>query len=114
MILESLRVDPAELERRTGWSIKPEGACKDDRCVPLSSGGGQEGTVDARVLAERLGMPLVHDAASGLWCLGPEGGGRALTSARAPDLTLPDVDGTPFSLASLRGTKVLLVAWASW
>ena len=114
MILESLRVDPAELERRTGWSIKPEGACKEDRCVPLPSGGGGERTVDARVLAERLGMPLVHDAASGLWCLGPEAGGRALTSARAPDLTLPDVDGTPFSLASLRGTKVLLVAWASW
>ena len=114
MILDSLRVDPAELERRTGWSIKPEGACKDDRCVPLPSGGTPDGTVDARVLAERLGMPLVHDATSGLWCLGPEAGGRALTSARTPDLTLPDVDGTPFSLASLRGTKVLLVAWASW
>ena len=113
MILESLRVDPVELERRTDWSIKPEGACKDDRCVPLPSGGGTEPTVDARVLAERLGMPLVHDPASGLWCLGPEAGGRALTSARAPELTLPDLDGTPFSLASLRGTKILLVAWAS-
>ena len=114
MILESLRVDPAELERRTGWSIKPQGACKDDRCVPLPPGGGTGPTVDARVIAERLGMPLVHDAASGLWCLGPEAGGRALTSARAPELTLPDLDGTPFSLATLRGTKVLLVAWASW
>src|SRR5256885_12757684 len=26
----------------------------------------------SRVLAERLGMPLVHDEAAGLWCLGPE------------------------------------------
>ena len=114
MILESLRVDPAELERRTGWSIKPQGACKDERCVPLPSDGGADGTVDARVLADRLGMPLVHDEPSGLWCLGPEAGGRALTSARAPALVLPDLAGTPFSLASLRGTKVLLVAWASW
>ncbi len=114
MILESLRVDPVELKRRTGWSIKPEGACKDDRCVPLPSGGGTGLAVDARILAERLGMPLVHDAASGLWCLGPEAGGRALPSARAPELTLPDLGGAPFSLATLRGTKVLLVAWASW
>ena len=114
MILESLRVGPIELERRTGWSIKPQGACKEDRCVPLPSDGTTDGGIDARVLAERLGMPLVHDEASGRWCLGPEAGGRALTSAQAPELVLPDLSGTPFSLASLRGTKVLLVAWASW
>ncbi|MDP8922003.1 MAG: hypothetical protein M3O34_03905 [Chloroflexota bacterium] len=114
MILESLRVDPAELERRTGWSIKPQGACKEERCVPLPRDGGADGTVDAGVLADRLGMPLVRDEPSGLWCLGPEAGGRALTSARAPELVLPDLAGTPFNLASLRGTKVLLVAWASW
>ena len=114
MILESLRVDPAELERRTGWSIKPQGACKEDRCVPLTTGADSAGAFDAQLLADRLGMPLVHDEPSGLWCLGPEAGGRALTSARAPALELPDLDGIPFNLASLRGTKILLVAWASW
>lgn len=114
VILTSLRVDPAELEQRTGWSIKPQGACKGERCVPLPSDGGADGAVDARVLADRLGMPLVRDEPSGLWCLGPEAGGRALTSARVPDFALPDLAGTPFSLASLRGTKVLVVAWASW
>jgi hypothetical protein len=114
MILDSLLVDPAELERRTGWSIKPQGACKEDRCVPLATAGGAAGVVDARLLADRLGMPLVHDEPSGLWCLGPEAGGRALTSATALELVLPDLDDTACSLASLRGTKVLLVAWASW
>ncbi len=114
MILASLRVESAELEQRTGWSLKPEGACKEDRCVLLPADGGGDGAIDARVLAERLGMPLVHDAANGLWCLGPESGGRALTSARAPELTLPALDGTPFGLSSLRGTKVLLLAWSSW
>ena len=114
MILESLRVDPADLERRTGWSIKPQGACKEDRCVPLPADAANAGGVDARMLADRLGMPLVHDEATGLWCLGPEAGGRALTSSRAPDLVLPDLDGTPFSMSTLLGTKVLLVAWASW
>lgn len=112
MIFETLQVDPATLEARTGWAIKPEGACKGDRCVPLPPHEG--GPVEVRALAERLGMPLIEDAASGLWCLGPEAGGRALTSADAPDLTLPDVHGNPFRLRSLRGKKVLLVAWASW
>ncbi|MBV9173986.1 MAG: hypothetical protein JOZ81_28315 [Chloroflexi bacterium] len=112
MILEGLQVAPAEFERRTGWSIKPRGACKGERCVPLPPQQGA--SPDARVLAERLGMPLVHDDASGLWCLGPEASGRALTSVEAPDLALPDVAGRMFRLGSLRGTKVLLLAWASW
>jgi len=112
MILETLRIDPAELERRTGWAIKPEGACKDDRCVPLP--GAETGLLDVQMLAERLGMPLIHDEPSGLWCLGPEAGGKALSSARAPDLALPDATGREFRLSSLCGRKVLLAAWASW
>jgi hypothetical protein len=111
VILTSTTVDPAELRRRTGWDVKPQGACKGDACVPLPAG-----PLTADVLAERLGMPLVHDEAHGVWALGPETGitGRALTTAEAPELTLPDFDGNPFSLSSLRGQKVLLVAWASW
>ena len=66
--------------------------------------------VDAGRLAERLGMPLIHDEPSGLWSLGPEAGGRALSSADAPELVLPDVCGRDVHLRSLRGSKVLLVA----
>ena len=112
MILESLSVTVTEFERGTGWLIKPEGACKGEVCVPLPS--EVDGRLDVRVLAARLGMPLVEDGAHGLWCLGPEAGGRALSSAVAPELTLPDIHATEFRLSSLRGRKVLLVAWASW
>lgn len=112
LILETLQLNPHEFERRTGWSIKPEGACKGARCVPLQRGDHEQ--VDVRVLAARLRMPLIHDAANGLWCLGPEAGGRALTSVVAPQLVLPDLHGREWRLHSLRGTKVLLVAWASW
>jgi hypothetical protein len=60
-------------------------------------------------------MALVHDEAAGLWALGPETlGDRALVSADAPELVLDDIDGTEFRLSSLRGQKVVLVAWAPY
>jgi hypothetical protein len=109
VILRAQEVDPAELAARTGWEIKPEGACKADRCVPMP-----DGPLEAGELARRLGMALVADSERGLWALGPEAGGRALLSATMPDLELPDRHGRPFSLRSLRGTRVVMVAWASW
>jgi hypothetical protein len=114
VILTSLDIDVEALEARTGWSMKPEGACKGDVCVVLAEGAVTGGRVDVPRLAERLRMPLLRDEAHGLWALGPESGGRALTTAEAPDLVLPDRHGRPFALSSLRGRKVLLVAWASW
>lgn len=113
MILDTLQIDPAAFEARTGWAIKPEGACKGIHCVPLPESNGTR--LDARMLAERLGMPLVHNEKHGLWAIGPESlGNRALTGMEAPDLTLPDLEGRPFRLASLRGQKVALIAWAPW
>jgi hypothetical protein len=115
VIVDHLELTPVELEQRTGWSLKPEGLCRDDRCVPVpSSDGGSTATINLRAVAGRLGMPLVDDERHGLWALGPEAGGHVLESARLPDLVLPDVDGTPFDFASLRGSKVVIAAWASW
>jgi hypothetical protein len=114
VILESLDIDRAAFEARTGWAIKPQGACKAEMCVPMPKGADDAATIPASVLAERLGMPLVADDAHGLWALGPETLGRALASAQAPELVLPDRNGVDFSLSSLRGLKVLLLAWASW
>jgi AhpC/TSA family len=116
MILESLDVNAAAFEARTGWEIKPEGACKGDACVPLPPGAASGGQLDARILSEKLGMSLIADEGQKLWALGPETAitGRALTSAAAPDISLPDLDGNLFRLADLRGRKVVLVSWASW
>jgi hypothetical protein len=111
VILDSLDVSPEQFAAGTGWQIKPEGACKAEVCVPL----GRTGGFDLVATAERLRMALVHDEANGLWALGPESlGDRALVSAEAPELVLDDLDGKQFRLSSLRGQKVLLVAWAPY
>src|SRR5438874_86547 len=70
-----------------------------------------------RRTCDSAGMPLVHDEAHNLWALGPAAGRdrHALTTAAAPELELPDLrTGEQFQLSSLRGQKVLLLAWASW
>jgi peroxiredoxin len=108
MILERLDVPPEELQRRTGWAIKPEGVCRGDVCVPLDA------PFDVRQLAQRLGMALVHDEQHEVWALGPESGGHALASAELPDMVLHDRHGEEFALRSLRGKKAVMVTWASW
>jgi hypothetical protein len=101
----------AEFERQTGWKLKPEGACRGNLCVPMPAPAGD--AVDLRLVAERLDMPLLHDEEAGLWALGPAAG-PVLTDAAAPDFTLPDWRGDEFRLGSLRGSKVLILAWAPW
>lgn len=108
MITETLDISPEAFEAGTGWQIKPEGACKGEVCVPLPDGWS------ASHAADRLGMAVVKDD-SGLISLGPESlNGRALVTAQAPEVTLPDLDGNEFHLSSLRGKKVVVVAWAPY
>lgn len=114
MILDSLAISPEAFAARTGWEAKPEGLCKGDLCVPAPDARLPNGDLSVEVLSAKLAMPLVTDSARGLHALGPESGGRALTTATVPDIELPDADGNPFKLSSLEGRKVLLVAWASW
>jgi hypothetical protein len=115
MLLEQLRVPVEEFETGTGWSLKPQGACRGEVCVPLAAGSVRDDEVDVAAVAERLGMPLVEDADAALWALGPETlSGHALPSAEAPELVLSDLDGTEFHLSSLRGQKVVIVSWAPY
>lgn len=109
MLVDSLDLTPARFHADTGWEIKPEGACKGDVCVPLPGGFSLTGA------AARLGMAVVEEPTQGLWAVGPESvTGRALVSAEAPELELAHLDGRPFRLSSLRGQKVVLVAWAPY
>ena len=109
MITDRLDVSATDFQAGTGWEIKPEGACKGEVCVPLPGG------FDLARTTERLGMAMVHDEQHGLWAIGPESiSAHALVTAQAPELVLDDIDGNEFRLSSLRGQKVVLVAWAPY
>lgn len=115
MLVESESISVADFEAGTGFSLKAEGACKGDVCIPLPEGVVTGGRVQVAAAARAMGLPLVRDDASGLTAVGPEAiGGRALTTAEAPPLVLPDLDGKPFDLATLRGQKIVVYAWAPY
>jgi hypothetical protein len=115
MILTSLRIDADSFTQGTGWQPKPEGLCRGEVCVPAPGALGADDTIDVESAAARLGMPLVADADRGLWALGPATlSGRALATAQAADPALVDRRGREFRLSSLRGRKVVMVAWSTY
>ena len=114
MLISSPTVSRQAFEEGTGWVLAPEGACRGDVCIPLTD--PPEGDdVDVASIAGQMGLPLVRSERHGLAALGPSSvGARTLISAEAPELRLPDLDGNEFTLSSLRGQKVLLLAWSPY
>ena len=89
-----------------GWTLKPEGLCRDETCVPLLG----------RSVADALGLLVVHDEDAAVAAVAPtaETHHRELAGGKAPPLDLSDVDGNPVSFDDLSGHKRVLVTWASW
>jgi hypothetical protein len=114
--VDGLWLAAVEAARVTGWTLKPQGMCRDDQCVPLPPAAVVAGRVDVEAFWRRLGHPVVGSDDRETWVLGAGAGERnaALAGLMAPDFTLPDLSGRPHTLSDLRGTKVLLVTWASW
>ena len=113
---DGLWMSPVDAERVCGWTLKPEGMCRAERCVPLPASAVAPNEVDLEVFWKKLGGPVIASEARDVWALGapPEERNAALEGLEAPDFTLPDVDGVPRSLSQLRGQKVFLATWASW
>ena len=115
---ERVFVPADDLERATGWALKPEGLCRDAVCVPVRDRAGLASAagVDLAAFAAALGRPLALDAPEGVAALGTAAADRAasLVSLEAPDFALPDLAGRLHTLSEHRGKKALLIAYASW
>ena len=112
-----------DLERSTGWTAKPEGLCRREICVPVPADRKAEWFDDERrrldfaAFAAHLGHAVARDEERGVWSFGPpahRGAPSASGPVAAPDIRLPDLDGTLHSLSDYRGKKVLLYCWSSW
>jgi hypothetical protein len=103
----------------TGWTLKPEGLCRDERCVPIYRRGdviANDGSLDLEAAALIVGLTAVVDNDRGVAAITQSAATRAqqMATLQAADFTLPDTSGNPVSLHDFDQRKVLLLAWSSW
>ena len=119
--LEHVRPDPKDLwiraddlPRVNEFTLKPEGACRADMCIPVPKALKSGPWFNLSGFAERVHQASVHEA--GVWSLGemPVVRGDFYRSRVAPDFAVPDRKGRTVHLSDFRGKQVLLITWASW
>lgn len=114
MIVYGQTIETQAFEAATGWRIKPEGACKAETCIPLPFATDAE-SLPAIELANAMNLPFVEEPRMNALAIGPDSlGGRTLSSAKAPDLCLPDLDGRLHHLSDFLGQKIIVYAWAPY
>lgn len=112
----ALWVPKADLLKINGFEIKPQGACREDICIPIPRTMMRGDLFNLTAFAGRVGQKFIADPAARVWSFGeiPVVQGAYVDSRIAPDVTVPDRKGRPVRLSQFRGKKVLLVTWASW
>ena len=109
-----LWIPVAELPRVNEFTVKPQGACRADVCIPLPKALKRGGWLNLSGFAQQVRQAVVNEGA--LWSFGemPEVRSGFLQSRTAPEFSAPDRQGKPVTLHDFRGRKVLLLTWASW
>ena len=119
--LTAVRPDPKDLWVRSadlptinGFELKPQGACREDLCIPVAKNLRNGQFFNLTGFAQKVHQPVVQD--SGVWSFGemPLLRSAFVNSRVAPDFAVPDRKGKVIHLSDFRGKKVLIVTWASW
>lgn len=119
--LSQVRPDPKELwvraedlPRINDFTLKPQGACRADMCIPVPKTLKSGPWFNLTGFAEKVHQASVHEG--GVWSFGemPAVRGDFYRSRTAPDFAVPDRKGRTVHLSDFRGKKVLVVTWASW
>lgn len=117
---QGLLIAPEDLHRVNGFELKPEGACFESLCFPLTpdlmaeADGKQWFNLTA--FADLIGQPYVADTQAQVWSFAeiPAKRDNMLVNAMAPDFEVTDRQGNLVSRADLKGKKALIVTWSSW
>ncbi len=113
---EALWIQKADLPSINGFELKPQGACREEICIPIPRPMMRGTQFNLSAFAERIGQRAVADPAMRVWSFGeiPVVRGAFLESRLASDFSVPDRKGRPVRLSQFRGKKALVVTWASW
>jgi peroxiredoxin len=126
-----LLVGTSDLPLLVGWTLKPEGLCRGDQCMPVRDLASvvTGDLIDLGAVASLLGRPIVTAAlavgqgadasaepvvAVSALAFDAESRRAALTASEAPDFHLPDLEGVEHGLDEWAGQKKLLVTFSSW
>jgi hypothetical protein len=111
---KDLWVRAADLPRINQFTVKPQGACRGDMCVPISKTLKSGEWFNLTGFAQKLHQSYV--AEDGVWSFGeiPVIRGDYYKSRIAPEFAVPDRHGRVVHLSDFRGKKVLVLTWASW
>jgi hypothetical protein len=109
-----LWVRAADLPRINDFTLKPQGACREDVCIPIPKDLKSGEWFNLTGFARRTGEVVVSD--TNVWSFGeiPAMGGRYLNSRLAPDFAVPNRQGKIVHLSDFAGQKKLVITWASW
>ena len=106
------------LEQATGWSLKPEGLCRDQVCVPVRNAAAlrKDNQINLAEFARLMKLNILIDAQRKIAALGEQAENRSasMSTLDAPDFTLPDIHGRQVSFSDYNRRKRLLLAWSSW
>lgn len=120
---DSLLVRPDDLTAINGFELKPEGACYNNMCIPLSGANSnliveQDGKewFNLTAFADLLEQPWVADTQARVFSFAemPSKRESTMVNAMAPDFEVTDRQGNVIRMADLKGKKALIVTWSSW
>jgi hypothetical protein len=117
---DGLLIGPEDLSRVNDFELKPEGACYQNMCIPMSDRllverDGRQ-WFDLTAFADLLEQPYVADEEARVWSFAeiPAKRESMMVDAMAPDFEVPDRQGNVIRMADFAGKKALIVTWSSW
>ena len=119
--LDKIQADPndlwvrkSDLPKINDFEVKPQGACREDLCIPIAKDLLKGDYFNLSGFARKIGEVSLNE--SNVWSFGeiPVLRGSFTGSRVAPDFGVPDRKGKIVHLNDFRGKKVLVVTWASW